>query len=220
MPPEADDYRELLRMRMRRWAVHHKANIMGATTWMGVPMRKNPLDSWVYQEILHEVRPDVVVEIGSYAGGSTLYFAHLMDLLGKGTVVSIDPSRAHYVAQHDRILTVTGRSSDPQVQAQVATICADRTVLVCHDGDHRKDQVLRDLRDYADHVSVGSYFIVEDGILDLFPRGSPLHPAKFPEGPLPAIEEFLASDSRFEVDPERERFLATWNPKGYLRRVR
>jgi cephalosporin hydroxylase len=187
---------------------------------MGVPMRKSPLDAWILQEIVHDVAPDVVVEIGSYAGGSTLYFAHLLDLLGAGEVVSIDVDRSRWSAgDHSRIRVLTGNSSDAGIQAAVAETCSGRRVLICHDGDHTRAQVLRDLRDYADLVSLGSYFVVEDGIVDLFPVGTALHPEKFLEGPLGAIDDFLASDTRFRVDEHRERFGVTWNPRGYLERI-
>jgi cephalosporin hydroxylase len=194
--------------------------IMHATHWMGVPMRKNPLDSWVYQEILHAVRPDVIVEIGSYVGGSTLFFANLMDLLGHGEVISVEVRRDRYEAEHPRISEVTGESLDPEVIAEVRRRCEGRRAIVIHDGDHRREVVLGELRAYAELVPVGSYYIVEDGSVDQFPLGSPLHPKKFAEGPLLGVEDFLREDDRFEVDRSMERYLITWNPSGYLRRVR
>ena len=204
---------------LRAWTLGLQRQVMTTTSWMGVQMCKSPLDAWIYQEILHEVRPDVVIEIGSYRGGSTLFFAHILDLLGAGRVISIDVDRTAWSVSHDRITRLDGSSSDPEVQRQVGELCDGRSVLVCHDGDHRAEQVLRDLHDYAKWVTVGSYYIVEDGIVDLFPVGSAIHPATIDDGPLPAIESFLESDSRFVVDEHRERFGVTWNPRGYLRRV-
>lgn len=102
--------------------------------------------------------------------------------------------------------------------ASVEKICKGKSTLVIHDGDHSKRQVLKDLKAYADLVSMSSYFIVEDGIIDLF------HPSEtigsYQEGPLAAIEEFLTKDNRFEIDEARERYILTYNPKGYLKRVR
>jgi len=72
-------------MRLNAWLHYHQDEIVFAqTTWMGVPAQKNPLDAWIYQEIIFAVKPDIILEIGSYAGGSTLYFAHLLDILGTG----------------------------------------------------------------------------------------------------------------------------------------
>jgi cephalosporin hydroxylase len=194
--------------------------IMHATNWMGVPMRKNPLDAWVCQEILHAVRPDVLVEIGAYVGGSTLFFAHLMDVLGHGEVVSVEVRRDRYQAEHPRIAEVTGDSRDPEVVAEVRRRCEGRRAMVVHDGDHSRETVFADLRAYADLVPIGTYVIVEDGTVDQFPVGSTLHPKKFAQGPLLAVEDFLREDDRFEVDRAMERYVVTWNPSGYLRRVR
>jgi cephalosporin hydroxylase len=115
-------------------------------------------------------------------------------------------------------VTVTGNSSAPETLAQVEPLCKDRTVLVIHDADHSKDAVLRDLRAYSPLVSVGSYLIVEDGIMDLFRPGEIL--GAWDDGPLPAIEEFIDANGGFEMDPSRERYLLTYNPRGFLKRVR
>jgi protein-L-isoaspartate O-methyltransferase len=90
-------YRRRFGMRLGQWLVYHNQTIaFTRCSWMGVQTLKNPLDAWIYQEILYEGPPDVVIEIGSYSGGSTLYLAHLLDLLGKGQVISIDIDRSHY----------------------------------------------------------------------------------------------------------------------------
>jgi len=78
---------------------------------MGIPIWKNVLDLHIYQEIIFEQSPDVIVEIGSAHGGSTLYFANLCDILDKGAVVSIDLSRDNYTVKHDRIIELTGNST-------------------------------------------------------------------------------------------------------------
>jgi cephalosporin hydroxylase len=185
---------------------------------MGLPAYKNPMDAWIYQEILHEVRPQVLVEIGSAEGGTTLYFAHLMDLLGEGTVVSIDVDRSRFRARHPRIQVITGDSSSPEVVGRVREVAAGKSVLVIQDGDHRKAPVLADLEAYAPLVTPGSYLIVEDGIIDLFDPGDSIGTVE--EGPLAAVEEFLAGHPEFAIDGARERYLLTYNPKGFLRRVR
>lgn len=212
-------YRRLFRMSLRQWLLYHQRDVVyDRCTWMGLTALKHPLDAWIYQEILYEVRPDVVIELGSASGGGTLYLAHLQDALGKGVVVSVDIERSSFMAEHDRIIVVTGHSSSPTTLARVRSICADKRVLVIHDADHHKEQVLADLFAYAPLVSVGSYFIVEDGIVDLFRPHEAL--GVLYDGPLAASEEFLRCSSDFEVDSERERYLLTYNPRGYLKRVR
>ena len=85
-------------------------------------------------------------------------------------------------------------------------------------GDHRKESVLGNLWNYSEFVGVGSYFIVEDGVIDLFRPGDGI--GDFFEGPLAALQEFLGENADFEVDQKRERYLLTYNPRGFLRRVR
>jgi cephalosporin hydroxylase len=185
---------------------------------MGVEAAKNPLDAWIYQELLFEVRPQVLVEIGSFKGGTTLFFAHLFDLLGEGLVVSVDIDRTQFAARHERIVTVTGDSSSSDVIGQVRALCKGKRTIVVHDGDHRKGQVLADLALYAPLVTPGSYLVVEDGVIDLFRPGDGI--GTFEPGPLQAVEAFVAANPDFEIDESRERYLLTYNPKGYLRRIR
>lgn len=217
--PRRPDYRARLRLSLADWLLYHQRHVTFAECrWMGVKAYKSPLDAWILQEILFEVKPDVVVEIGSAEGGSTLYIASLMDLMGKGRVLSIDIDRTRFAAVHPRIVTLTGDSSSAPIVAQAAELCRGQSVLVVHDGDHRKEPVLRDLEAYAPLVSVGSYLVVEDGVIDLFRPGDGI--GAFGDGPLAASEDFVARHPEFEVDAARERYLATYNPRGYLRRTR
>ncbi len=211
------DYAVWDRMTLRDWLDRHQREIVfDRCRWMGIPMLKSPLDSWIYQEIIAETRPQVLVELGSHSGGSTLYFAQLFQLLGEGEVLSLDIDRSRYQARHERIVEITGDCSDPAILAQVQARCAGKRCMVIHDADHRREAVLRDLELYGPLVSPGCYLIVEDGILDLFPASD--HFGHLSEGPLPAIEDFLAGHPEFEVDQGRERYLMTYSPRGFLRR--
>jgi cephalosporin hydroxylase len=214
----AIEYRRRYHMSLRKWLIYHQRHIVfDKCQWMGVTTLKNPLDAWIYQEILYETRPDVIVELGSAAGGSTLYLAHLCDLIGHGTVLSVDADRANFHAVHDRIVTVTGMTADAEVTRRVREQCEGRSVMVIHDADHRKEQVLSDLERYAPLVTAGNYLIIEDGIVDLFRPGNGL--GTWTDGPLAATDEFLRTNPHFQVDSERERYLMTYNPRGFLRRV-
>ena len=183
--------------------------------WLGAQALKNPLDLWVYQEIVVETRPELIVETGTYRGGSALFLASLCDLVGGGEVLSIDiePIREDY-PEHPRVTFLGGRSStDPAVVDEVRRRADGRPMLVILDSDHSQAHVEAELAVYAPLVPVGCYVIVEDSNIgqirkDLMP------------GPLEAIETFLASTSDFEIDREREKFLITFNPSGYLKRVR
>ena len=185
------------------------------TTWLGAQALKNPLDLWVYQEIMVETQPELVIETGTYRGGSAFYLASICELLGAGEVVSLDiePLREDY-PEHPRITYLGGRSStDPDVVADVRARAEGRRTLVILDSDHSQAHVEAELAEYARLVPVGGYVIVEDSNIgqirkDLLP------------GPLEAIETFLGGTDEFEIDRAREKFLITQNPSGYLRRVR
>ncbi|HEV2370131.1 MAG TPA: CmcI family methyltransferase [Acidimicrobiales bacterium] len=207
------EYRRRYASSTRRWMLDVLYNDLtqGESRWMGVRCMKNPLDVWIYQEILHEVRPEVLVELGSAFGGSTLMFCHLLDVLGGDTpVVSVDHSHQDFRADHPRIVKVTGDTRDPEVIAAVHSACGNRRGLVIHDADHNGPVVLEDLRNYFDLVAPGSYLIVEDGVRDYL-AGLP--------GPVSAVEAFLAEVPGFTIDESRERYLLTFNPKGFLRRT-
>jgi cephalosporin hydroxylase len=186
----------------------------GRTTYFGVPTQKNPLDFWVYQELLTARPPDVIVEIGNKFGGSALALAHLCDLVGKGRIIAIDIDHAllHAAAKaHPRIQFMEGDACAlaDQVKDRIPT---GADVLVIEDSSHTYRNTLDVLRAYSPLTLPGGYFIVEDSIchhgLDLGPD----------PGPFEAVEDFVAENQNFEIDRSMESFLITWNPKGFLRR--
>jgi|SRR5579862_2402687 len=184
-------------------------------SWMGYEMFKCPLDLWTYQEIITKQKPDLIIETGTYRGGSALYLASLCDLLGQGRVVTIDvdTSWTALLPRHPRITYLTGSSIDPAMFAQIADLAAGERTLVILDSDHRYDHVLAELRTYRSLVASGGYMIVEDTNVNG-------HPAfkKFGPGPWEAVSTFLGEDPDFYSDKSCERFLMTMNPNGFLRR--
>lgn len=186
------------------------------TYWLGIPTRKLPLDVWIYQEIISELRPSLIIETGTRFGGSAVFFGGLCDLLGHGNVVSVDIS-ADAQPEHPRVSYLDGSSADPAIVEQVRGLLPpDGHVMVILDSDHRMPHVARELDAYADMVTVGSYLIVEDSNTG----GNPVENAEVSDkGPLGAIQAFLPKDGRFEVDRRREKFMFTFNPSGYLQRV-
>jgi cephalosporin hydroxylase len=196
--------------------LYYDTEVWKDTHWLGVPIQKCPLDLWIYQEILWELRPDLVVETGTFQGGSALFLASMCDLLGRGRVVTIDVHPREGRPAHERIAYLTGSSTDPDVVERVRAMAAptDR-VLVILDSDHSQAHVLAELRAYAPLVSPGSYLIVEDTNVN----GHPVLPA-FGPGPMEAVREFLAGAADFVADPTREKLLMGFNPGGWLRRVR
>lgn len=188
--------------------VHHR------TTWMGVPCLKTPLDLWMYQEILFDWRPTLVVETGTHKGGSALFLAHVLDAIGSGEIASVDVLADAGRPSHPRIRWVTGSSADPAVLDPIfaGRDPAERRMVIL-DSDHSKAHVLAELARLAPRVGPGGWLIVEDTNVN----GHPVLPEHGP-GPWEAVEEFLAKNPEWERDRSKEKFLLTYNPGGYLRR--
>ena len=186
------------------------------TSWLGVPAHKCPMDMWIYQEMIHELKPDLIVETGTYQGGSALFLASMCDIEGKGAVVSVDIEPQPGLPEHARITYLIGSSTSPGILEEIREkIEPGATVMVILDSDHSADHVSAELRAYAPLVSVGSYLVVEDTNVN----GNPILPGWGP-GPREAVEEFLKETNGYEVDQTREKFFMTFNPGGFLKRVR
>ncbi len=195
--------------------LYYGSGVWTRTTWMGIKTLKCPLDLWAYQEIVSTVKPDVIVETGTAYGGSALFLASVMDVLGKGSIISVDINAQRNQPVHPRIQYLAGSSTDPVIVERVRKAVGNsETVLVILDSDHKKDHVAKELQAYAPMVTAGSYLIVEDTNLN----GNPVAP-NFGEGPGEAVQAFLKSHKEFETDHSMEKFLLTFNPGGFLKRV-
>jgi cephalosporin hydroxylase len=215
--PPSPAVRDTIVRQFHRLYYHSVDRTWKDTYYRGVTIWKCPLDLWLYQEMLHELRPSLVVETGTAYGGSASFLGDLCDTLGLPTrIVTIDVQPQPDRPQHDRVRYVTASSTDPDVVAQVyAEAPQGEPVLVILDSDHSRDHVLAELRAWADLVTVGSYVVVEDTNVN----GHPAYP-EFGPGPMEAVDAFLAEDDRFVVDEGREKFFMTFNPRGYLKKVR
>lgn len=169
---------------------------------------KYPTDLQVYREIIARSRPEVVVETGSAEGGSAAWFADM-----GCDVVSVDLVPP---MNDDRVCWIAGSSIDPDVVRQVTEQVGGRRCLVSLDSDHHAPNVSIELAAYAHLVSTRSYLVVEDTAVDAYGLEAEMYPEG---GPLVAVERFFATDARFVVDRECERFRLGMNPGGWLRRV-
>jgi len=200
---------------VHKWA-YNKSQWWLHTRWMGTPIQKSPLDLWTYSELLYETKPDVLIETGTFVGGSSLYCASIFDLLGHGRVITIDIEKHPNLPQHPRITYLRGSSTSDEILRQVkAAIRPGETVMVVLDSDHRKAHVLRELTAYSPLVSPGNYLVAEDGDIN----GHPVYP-EFGPGPYEAVSEFLASNGDFAPDKTREKYGITFFPNGWLKRLR
>lgn len=197
--------------------IHRTANF-SKMTWLGHPIWQNVLDLWTIQETISELRPALLIETGTWQGGSALFYAHLCELLGAGKVVTVDVEQRS-VANHPRLRPIVGRSStDEEVLKEVHSIVADARgpVMVILDSNHSEDHVYAELKAYSPFVTSGSFLLCQDGVVDILACFAGDRP-----GPLPAIYRFLREHhTEFQVDLEREqRFLVTHHPMGWLRRL-
>jgi cephalosporin hydroxylase len=188
----------------------------GNTLWMGVKTLRCPLDLWLYQEIIFESRPDLIVETGTAHGGGALFLASMCDLIKNGQVVSIDITQGSPRPQHPRLSYLTGSSVAGSIVKEVHQRAAGaKQTLVILDSDHSKSHVLAELNAYGSLIRAGGYLIVEDTIVN----GHPIRP-EFGPGPMEAVEEYLQTNAGWITDRTKEKFLLSFNRNGYLKRVR
>ncbi len=223
-----DDFEEL----SRRWLeASVRRRYSYGFTWLGRPVIQYPQDLVALQELVWRVRPGLIVETGVAHGGSLVFHASLLELLGgDGRVLGIDVEiRPHNRAALDehplrrRIDLIEGSSIAPDVVAQVHAAARERApVLVVLDSMHTHAHVLAELRAYAPLVSPQSYLVVLDTVIEHLPDDLyPDRPWSRGDNPFTAVRAFLAEDGRFEVDAQIEARLGiTTAPGGFLRRVR
>lgn len=197
-------------------------------TWLGRPIIQLPQDMVAVQEIVWKVKPDLIIETGVAHGGSLIYSASLLELLGgNGRVIGIDVDiRAHNRAEIEkhpvarRIQLIQGSSVDRDTIRQVreAARGAER-VLVLLDSNHTHEHVLQELRGYSPLVTKGSYLVVFDTLIEDMP-GDLIKDRPWGRGnnPKTAVWEFLKRSRRFVVDKDIEaKLLLTVAPDGYLK---
>ena len=198
-------------------AKYYYSKVWAETYFMGKRVFKCPNDLWIYQEILWEVKPDVIIECGTFHGGSALYYAKLFDMMGiDGKIITIDVDAMPDMPVHAKITYLLGSSTSDEILEKVKELIKDRkTVMVILDSDHSRDHVLKELELYHGFVTKGSYLVVEDSNIN----GHPVY-SGFGQGPGPweAIEKFLPGHPEFEPDKTKEKFLMSFNPNGYMRR--
>lgn len=192
--------------------------------WLGVPVCKFPFDTFIFQEIIFRIRPDYIIETGTSFGGSALFYASILELLGRGFVVTIDIEDKIDKKIFDdpiinrlfqeRIIRLIGDSSDEYNFKTIHDIVSGGKNIIFLDSWHSKEHVLKELNLYSQLVPVGSYIIAEDTHVSG-------HPIKWQwrEGPYEAVQEFLKSNNTFAIDRTWEKLLVTYNPYGFLKKV-
>lgn len=199
-------------------------------SWLGVPIIQLPADIIATQEVIWATKPDVIIETGVARGGSVLFMASILELIGKGIVIGVDvdirPHNRETIEQHPmakRVMLVEGSSTDPAVLVKIkAEIPQGASVMVVLDSEHSKHHVLAELRSYGSMVTEGCYIVVADTALG-HPdevHGPRSHSKQWEKGdePLAAIESYLTETHRFEVDEALNgKLIFSSSPGGYLR---
>jgi cephalosporin hydroxylase len=176
---------------------------------------------WAIQEIIAETKPDFIVETGTFKGGGAVFYASVLQYINPaGRVITVDikpqfEDAARLRLFQERIEFIEGSSVSDDVVGRVASRVAGSRVMVTLDSDHHMTHVLNELRLYSRFVSPGGYLIVQDTAHS----GHPLR-TWYGKGPMEAVEKFLAENKDFERDQSRGKFLLTFFPGGYLKRVR
>jgi cephalosporin hydroxylase len=180
-------------------------------TFLGIKTLQNPSDAWIIMEIMHEVRPDLIVETGTFMGGSAALWAIILEHINpRGQIVTIDiedqriPFSKGLPIVRERVEFLLGSSTAPDIVAEVHRRAEGKRVLVLLDSHHSKEHVAAELEAYAPLIPLGGYLIVQDTMV----------------GPILAISDFLAANDSFVADRSRERYADTNTTGGYLKRVK
>lgn len=201
--------------------LYEEQRIWEKQTWLGVPFWKLPMDALIIQELIFKIKPRYIIETGTGFGGSALFYASIMQLLGYGQVITIDKiekkfelSNAAQFLFDNRVIKFIGSSLNQRIIRQIYSVARNQKNMVILDSWHSKEHVLKELELYSNLVPVGSFLIVEDSHVN----GHPVQ-WEWGEGPYEAIEEFLKKNNTFVIDKECEKLGITFNPNGFLRRV-
>ncbi len=203
--------------------------------WLGIPIIQVPQDLQAMQEIIWQVKPNLIIETGIAWGGPIIFSASMLTLLEEcdkikdGKVIGIDidirPHNKKAILAHPlskKIIMLQGSSTNEKIVQEVTKIARKKRVLIRLDSNHTHNHVLAELLAYAPLVSVGSYCIVDDtGIEDLSAGIISDRPWGKGNNPKTAVWEFLRENKNFKIDKTIEsKLILTGSPDGFLKRIK
>ena len=199
-------------------------------TWMGIPIIQLPADIMATQEVIWKTKPDIIIETGVARGGSVLFMASILEMMGNGQVIGVDIDirkhnresiEAHPMSK--RVTLIEGGSVDESILKQVrANIPDGARVMVVLDSDHSRDHVLEECRAYGPMVTKDCYMVVADTLVGhLDEKEAPQNRSQVwykGNDPLTALQEYMLESDRFEIDLEiNGKLVLSSSPGGYLR---
>lgn len=186
------------------------SGVLTQTTWLGIPSYQIPFDNWLMQEVIAEVKPDFIVEMGTLYGGTALFYATVLQQVNEhGKVITIDiEPHAGEASQlklfQKSVEVIKGNCLSKEVAEAIHQRVRGSKVLIALDTDFGIEDTLKALQLYAPLVSPGSYFVLEN-INPTSEKGT---------------QEFLKKNSDFVVDPTRRKFLFSSYSSGFLKRIK
>ncbi len=225
---ENKDIRELEEAAIKWAKVSAENRLSYEIDWLGVPIIQTPEDMILMQELIFKIQPDFIIETGVAHGGSLIYYASLLELLGKGKVIGVDIEiRGHnrrVIEVHPmckRIELLEGSSvSDETIEKITKIVPKNSKVIVCLDSNHTKEHVLKELQLYNNFVNPGSYIVVFDTITSKMARLGACEKSYINNGPKEAVEYFLKVNDNFEIDKHYNKLYISYSPNGYLKRIK
>ena len=223
---------EDLKKKSLNWMIHaDKYKYTYNYTWLGRPIIKYPNDIVVMQEIIWDVKPDLIIETGIAHGGSIIFSASMLELIGgDGQVVGVDIDIRKYnrreIEKHPmykRIIMLEGDSVSEEIVSKIREIAKNKKrVMVFLDSNHTHTHVLKELELYAPLATVGSYLVLPDTFIEYFPKGYYSNrPWDVGNNPLTALREFLSKNDNFVIDKEKvNKLMMTEAFDGYLKRIK
>jgi len=188
-------------------------------TWLGIPSMQSTEDNHMMQELIAELKPDYIIETGTYKGGTTLFYATVLEKVSKnGRVITIDidpqvEEASKFDVFRERVTVLKGDVVSEEVISRIGDIVKPGdTVLVTLDTSHKREHVLKELQVYSKFVSAGGYIAVQCTACNVGHNPG--------NGPLTAVRAFLRRNKDFIIDNKRERFLFSSFLSGFLKRVK
>lgn len=196
--------------------------------WLGIPVIQTAEDLVLMQELIFKVRPDTIIETGIAHGGSLIFYASIMELLGNGRVIGVDIEiREHnrkVMEMHPlfkRVHLIEGNSISEETVNKIRKLVPPNSkIIVCLDSNHAREHVFQELKAYRQFVGAGGYIVVFDTDTSKLAELGACDKSFINNGPMEAVNEFLKIDENFEIDRHYNKLYVSNCPNGYLKKIK